>query len=66
MDGVPAIDHANYAAFMWNMMDEIMASDTLVTYLTATNVEYGQPKVTTIHSIGKYRVGFGGSNTLHG
>jgi hypothetical protein len=51
---------------MRDIVDEVIGSDTLVTYLTATNIGHDVAKVTTVHSIHKYSAGFGGSNALHG
>jgi hypothetical protein len=66
VDGVPANGDAGFEAAMRLMTDEITNSDTLVTYLTATNVGSDDVRITTIHSIAKYSAGFGGSNALHG
>ncbi len=44
-----------------------MHSDTLVSYLTATNICNNVVRVMTAHCIAQYRAGFGGrSNALHG
>ena len=54
-DGVPDANHATYPAFMRNMVEEVVGSDTLVTYLVTTNVVNEEPSAR-----------FGGSNALHG
>jgi hypothetical protein len=61
LDGDPGHDEA-----MLMMVDEIVNSDTLTTYLTATNFGAGEVKISVIHSIARYSAGFGGSNALHG
>ena len=65
-DGVPDANHATYPAFMRNMVEEVVGSDTLVTYLVTTNVVNEEPRVTVVHSMARYSAGFGGSNALHG
>jgi hypothetical protein len=66
VDSIPVVANPGYAATMRTMAGEIINSDTLVTYLTATNISNNVVRVTTVHSISKYSGGFGGSNTLHG
>jgi hypothetical protein len=56
----------NYDEVMRGMTDEIIHSDTLVTYLTVTNIGNNVVRVTVMHSIARYSAGFGGSNALHG
>jgi hypothetical protein len=51
---------------MRNMIVEVIGSDTMVTYLTATNIGSHAVRITAVHSIHKYSAGFGGSNALHG
>jgi hypothetical protein len=51
---------------MQEMTDEIVNSDTLTTYLVATNLGHDEVKISTLHSIARYSAGFGGSNALHG
>jgi hypothetical protein len=66
-NNVPDPADATYDDIMCTMTDEILGSDTLVTYLVITNAVNDQARgVTLLHSIGKYSAGFGGSNTLHG
>jgi hypothetical protein len=50
---------------MRQMMDGVISSDTLITYLTATNMWNNVVRVTVIHSINRYSAGFGGSNALY-
>jgi hypothetical protein len=63
---VPAIGDPGYDEAMRNMMAEVICSNTLVTYLTATNIGNDAARITTVHSIHRYSAGFGGSNALHG
>jgi hypothetical protein len=57
---------AGYDTAMRLMTEEVTHSDTLVTYLTATNICNNVVRVTTVHSIAQYSVGFEGNNALHG
>jgi hypothetical protein len=66
VDSIPAVVNPGYAAAMRTVAGEIINSDTLVTYLTATNISNNVVRVTTVHSISKYSAGSGGSNALHG
>jgi hypothetical protein len=66
VDGIPGVADPGFKTAMTMMTDEITNSDTLVTYLTATNIGSGDARITTIHSVAKYSAGFGGSNALHG
>jgi hypothetical protein len=61
LDGDPGHDDA-----MLLMVDEIVNSDMLIPYLTATNFGTGEVRISVIHSIARYSAGFGGSNALHG
>jgi hypothetical protein len=63
---IPAIRDPGYDEAVPNMIDEVVGSDMLVKYLTATNIGHAAAKITTVHSIHKYSAGFGGSNALHG
>jgi hypothetical protein len=65
-NNIPDAEAAGYASAIRNIVDEVIGSDTLVTYLTAINIGHEFAKVTTIHSIHRYSAGFGGSNALHG
>jgi hypothetical protein len=51
---------------MRSIAEEIIHSDTLTTYLTATNFGSNMEKIMAVHSIACYSMGFGGSNALHG
>jgi hypothetical protein len=66
VDNIPDPTHADYDDVMRRMTDEVMNSDTLVTYLTVTNRWNNVVRVTVVHSIARYSSGFGGSNALHG
>jgi hypothetical protein len=66
VNDVPDPADATYDDIMRTMTDEILGSDTLVTYLVITNAVNDQARVTLLHSIGKYSAGFRGSNALHG
>jgi hypothetical protein len=66
VDNVPAMNANGYDEAMREMTDEIVNSDTLVTYLMATNIINEVVRITIIHSIARYSAGFGGSNALHG
>jgi hypothetical protein len=66
-ENVPAVgDPGYYDTVMRLMTEEVTHSNTLVTYLTATNICNNVVRVTTVHSIAQYSAGFGGSNALHG
>jgi hypothetical protein len=65
-DNIPVAGGGGFNEAMSTMMDEILNSDTLIMYLTATNISADDVRVTIIYSISKYSAGFGGSNTLHG
>jgi hypothetical protein len=60
-------DHGDlvHAEAMQGMVEEIIHSDTLTTYLTATNSGSGLGKITFVHSIPRYSAGFSGINALH-
>jgi hypothetical protein len=66
VENIPAIGDPWYDAAILNVTDEVIGSDTIVTYLTATNIGNDVVRVTTVHSIHKYSAGSGGSNALHG
>jgi hypothetical protein len=66
VDDIPDMNAADYTQVMQVMVDEIVNSDTLNTYLTTTNFGNDEVRVTIIHSIARYSAGFGGSNALHG
>jgi hypothetical protein len=66
VNDIPATDAVDYEDVMREMTDEIIHSDTLVTYLVATNIGNNVVRVTVAHSIARYSAGFGGSNALHG
>jgi hypothetical protein len=66
LDSVPADGDPGHDNAMVQMVDEVRHSDTIVTYLTATNICNNEVSITVVHSIGKYSAGFGGSNALHG
>jgi hypothetical protein len=64
--GMPPVNHHDYAAARQGMIDEILNSNTLETYLIVSNQLYGAPRVTVMHSLFRYSAGFGGTNALHG
>jgi hypothetical protein len=66
VDNVPDVNDPTYDGIMRQMTDEVISSDTLITYLTATNRWNNVVRVTVVHSIARYSAGFGGSNALHG
>ena len=66
VDNIPASGNPGYQEAMQDMVLEIINSDTLCTFLTATNVGSNSVRITVIHSMAQYSAGFGGSNTLHG
>jgi hypothetical protein len=66
VDNIPDPLAADYDDVMRKMTDEVINSDTLITYLTATNRWNNVVRVTAVHSIARYSAGFGGSNALHG
>jgi hypothetical protein len=45
---------------------QMLYSNSLVTYLVATNTGNGSAQVNLLHSAAKYSADFGGSNVLHG
>jgi hypothetical protein len=63
---MPPVNHHVYAAARQGMIDEILNSNTLETYLIVSNQLYGAPRVTVMHSLFRYSAGFGGTNALHG
>jgi hypothetical protein len=63
---IPDAGDAGHEDAIRNIVDEVIGSDMLVTYLTAINIGQESAKVTTVHSIHRYSAGFGGSNALHG
>jgi hypothetical protein len=65
-NNIPDVGDAGHSDAIRNIVDEVIGSDTLVTYLTAINIGQESAKVTTVHSIHRYSAGFGGSNALHG
>jgi hypothetical protein len=60
------IGDVGYDKGIRNIADEVVGSDMLVTYLTATNIGHDAAKVTMVYFIHKYSAGFGRSNALHG
>jgi hypothetical protein len=66
VDNVPLDGDPGHEEAMKEMADEIVNSDSLTTYLTATNFGQDAVKITVLHSIARYSAGFGGSNALHG
>ncbi len=66
VDNIPDPLAADYGDVMRKMTDEVINSDTLITYLTATNRWNNVVRVTRVHSIARYSTGFGGNNALHG
>ena len=44
------------------MVEEVLGSDTLHTYLVVSNVPHGVPRISTMHSTGRYSAGFVGAN----
>jgi hypothetical protein len=65
-NNIPGINDAGYEDAIRNIIDEVIGSDTLITYLTAINIGQESARVTAVHSIHRYSAGFGGSNALHG
>jgi hypothetical protein len=63
---IPNAGDPGHEDAMRDIVDEVIGSDTLVTYLTATNIGHNAARITTVHSIHRYSAGFGGSNALHG
>jgi hypothetical protein len=49
--GMPPVNHQDYAAARQGMIDEILNSNTLETYLIVSNQLYGTPRVTVMHSL---------------
>jgi hypothetical protein len=66
VENIPAIGSPGYDKVMRGVTDKIIHSDTLVTYLTVTNIGNNVVRVTVVHYIAQYSAGFGGSNDLHG
>jgi hypothetical protein len=66
VDNIPDQGDPGHQEAMQDMVLEVINSDTLCTYLTATNFGSGTVRITVIHSTARYSAGFGGSNTLHG
>jgi hypothetical protein len=66
VDNVPGAGVPGHSEAMKEMSNEIVNSNTLTTYLTATNFGHDIVKVSVLHSIARYSAGFGGSNALHG
>jgi hypothetical protein len=65
VDNIPLATDPGYEAIMRGMTNEVINSDTMVTYLVATNICNDVVRVTVVHSIARYSAGFGGSNALH-
>jgi hypothetical protein len=63
---IPAVGHANHNRDRRAMIDEIINSDSMEPYLVVSNTPHNAPRITVVHSIGRYSAGFGGSNALHG
>jgi hypothetical protein len=66
VDDIPLPAEPTYDAAMREITDEVINSDTMVTYLVATNICNDVVRITVVHSIARYSAGFGGSNALHG
>jgi hypothetical protein len=66
VDNIPAINAAGYDNAMRTMMDKIINSNMLTTYLVVTNICNNVVQVTVVHMIARCSAGFGGSNALHG
>jgi hypothetical protein len=66
VDNIPDVADPNYESIMRRMTDEVINSDTLIAYLTATNRWNNVVRVTVVHSIARYSAGFGGNNAFHG
>jgi hypothetical protein len=66
VNDIPDANHADYDDVMRKMTDEVINSDTLITYLTVSNRWNHVMRVTVFHLIAPYSAGFGGSNALHG
>jgi hypothetical protein len=67
VDNVPLDGAPSHEAAMKEMIKEVVNSDSLTTYLVATNFGDDQDaKISVLHSIARYSAGFGGSNALHG
>jgi hypothetical protein len=49
VDNIPDPTDADYDSVMRKMTDEVMSSDTLVTYLTTTNRWNDVERVTVVH-----------------
>jgi len=66
LSSLPAENAAGYEVAKRQMLEEVLGSDTLGTYLVISNTPLDAPRVTVLHSIARYSAGFGGSNALHG
>jgi hypothetical protein len=63
---IPAMGDPGYNKAMRNMTNEVIGSNTLVTYMTATYIGNNPAQITTVHSIHRYSARFRVNNTLHG
>jgi hypothetical protein len=66
VDNVPLDGDPGHEEAMKKMSEEIVNSNTLTTYLTATNFGQDAVKISVLHLIARYSARFGGSNALHG
>lgn len=51
---MPVVDHHDYAAARQGMINEILNSNSLETYLIVSNKLYSAPRVTVMHSLFHY------------
>jgi hypothetical protein len=56
----------NYLGAMREMVDEVLNSDDLCCYLTASETGAAATRVVLVHSIGKYSAGFGALSAFQG
>jgi hypothetical protein len=63
---VPAVADAGYAIARQQLLDEVLNSDTLNTYLVVSNTPHDVPRVTVLHSVARYYAGFGGVSAFQG
>jgi hypothetical protein len=59
VDNVPGAGDPGHSEAMKQISNEIVNSDTLMTYLTATNFGHDVVKVSVLYSIARYSAGFG-------
>jgi hypothetical protein len=48
------------------MLEEVVSSDVLGTYLVTSNTPVAAPRVTVLHSVARYTAGFGGVSASQG